>query len=142
MADPSNAGPFTVGVDGTLAPDTPQEIRFSEVAAGPRNRDGYLRKLFGEVGGMDYIFVVNGSGQLVQAETKGGASFVPPATSQPLTNGPFRAITVTNVGASNINTGDNDAVKVIVGNNDRSTETEQAFSARRAANEAIPGLNL
>lgn len=139
MSDPSNAGPYTVGVDGTLSPDVTEEIRFSEVQAGPQNKYGYLRKIFGDKGGTDYIFIVNASGELIEVETKSGSSFIPEATSQPLTNGPFRSVKITNVGANDINTGDTDRVKVMTGNNTRETGAPK-FSPRRALKDMVPGF--
>lgn len=143
MADPSNAGPFTIGPSGQLPAGGSDSLRFAEVSAGPANKEGYLRKLFGARGGMDYVFIVNASAELITAETKSGSTAVPPATSQTLDAGPYRAVTVNNEGANPINTGADDRVAVEVGNGTRNPgEGSDTWSARDALDDVIPGLNL
>lgn len=144
MANESNAGPYEIGIEGTLSPGDEEEIRFTEVAAGPADKKGYLKKIFGDAGGLDYIFVVNASGELISFKTKGGGGIIPSATSQTLDSGPYRSITVKNEGGTDINTGGNDQVKVEVGNGKRvENEREEAgFNIRDAAEDIVPGLNL
>lgn len=139
MANPSNAGPYDIGVDEILSPNETIEYQLAEVKAGPTNKKGYLRKLFGEKGGLDYLFVVNTSGELIKVETAGGQTIVPPATSQNLSNGPYQQLTVTNMGGVDVNTGSGDDIAIEVGN---VTREEKKFSARDALNDSIPGLQL
>lgn len=142
MANPDNAGPYTIGVDGVMEPNDTVPHLFSEVEAGPENKAGFLRKVFGDRGGMDFLFVVNASSNVVQISTKSGNSFLPPATSQTLDSGIYTSATVTNLGSTNINTGDDDQVKVIVGNSDRNTDNGPSFSPVRAVEDTIPGVSL
>lgn len=147
MADASNAGPYDIGPEEPLSPEEKRPIRFSEVSAGPSNSVGYLKKIYGDKGGLDFVFVVNTSGQPIAVYTRGGRTTVPPATSQPLSNGPYRSVSVENLGSSEINTGSGDMVSIEVGNGERpSAKNERrktpSFSARKALNDAIPGMNL
>lgn len=144
MADPNNAGPYEVGLNGSLAAGASTEILLSEVRAGAGDKKGFLRKVFGKRGGMDFIFIVNASGELISVEAKSGKTFIPPATSQNLTNGPYRQFTVINEGANSVNNNDDDRVAVEVGNNERRSapEDKPTFSARDALNDTVPGLNL
>lgn len=139
MSNPSNAGPYTIGLDSPLSAGEETILRFEEVNAGPADKKGYLKKLYGKEGGIDYIYVVNASDELVNVTVKGDNSFVPPATSQNLESGPFRYVKVANEGSTTINQDSTDSIKVIVGNNVRQ---EESFSARDAVNDMVPGFNL
>lgn len=140
MADQSNAGPFDISPQGSIAPGEEYRQRFEETQAGPANKEGFLTKLYGERGGLDYIFVVNSSPELIRAEATGDDTYIPSATSQNLEAGSYREITIINEGASDINTGSDDAVKILVGNTDRSGQP--TFSGRRAISDLIPGVDL
>lgn len=142
MADESNAGPFKVGLDGTLAAGETRVVEFAEVEAGPSQKFGYIRKIFGSVGGVDYVYIVNASGELITVETKSGATVVPSATSQNLDSGPYRSVKITNEGANSVNTGADDQIAIEVGNGPRSGDEGKSFSLRNAVNDAIPGANL
>lgn len=142
MADQSNAGPFKVGLEGSLGPDQTKVIELSEVATGPANKEGYLRKIFGSLGGVDYLYIVNASSELISVETKSGATIVPSATSQNLDSGPYRALRVTNEGANTINTDASDQIAIEVGNGPRSGDEGKSFSVRKAVNDTVPGVNL
>lgn len=140
MANPSNAGPYEVGPNGTLSAGETRSIQLDEVNAGPGNKEAFLRKIYGERGGVDFMFIVNTSGELISVETKGGKTFIPPATSQNLNNGPYTSLRVTNEGANAVNTGSGDKVVIEVGNGDRSGQ--EPWTPSRAISDAIPGLRL
>jgi len=142
MADPSNAGPYEIGVSGTLSAGETREYLLSEQSAGPANKFGYLRKVFGSRGGMDYIFVTNQSGEPIAVDSKGGRTPIPPATSLTLDTGPYTSLTVTNEGGSSINTSASDDVTVEVGNGPRQTDGGASFSPVQALEDSIPGLSL
>lgn len=143
MANESNAGPYEVGLDGPLSPGESETIRLPEVPAGPAGKEGYLRKIFGDKGGVDYIFMVNASGELLSYTAKGGGGIIPSATSIRLDSSPYRSVTVTNDGVNDVNTGSNDQVSIEVGNGERAeNEESEGFSAKKAAEDLIPGLSL
>lgn len=142
MADESNAGPFKVGLEGSLAAGETRVVEFAEVEAGPSQKFGYLRKIFGSLGGVDYVYIVNASGELITVETKSGATVVPSATSQNLDSGPYRSVKVTNEGANAINTGASDQIAIEVGNGPRTGSEGESFSTRDAINQIIPGANI
>jgi len=140
MADPSNAGPYEIGVDGTLQAGETVALPFEEAQVGPRQSRGYLEKLYGQAGGLDYIFIVNQSGEPITGSAGGGDFRVPSATSQTLDSGPYTGVTVTNAGSSDVNTGASDDVSVQVGNNIRQDNPE--FSTGQALSDLIPGVSF
>jgi len=142
MAQISNAGPFDIGPQDPLDPDAQQTLRFEHVRAGPQNKRGYLQKLYGNRSGLDYVFVVNASGEPIRVKTRNGQTLVPSATSQSLDSGGYRSVTVENIGGSTINQDGSDEVAVEVGNGDRSGDQQRAgFSLTQAAEDVIPGFS-
>lgn len=141
MADPDNAGPYDVSPSGAISPGERVEIRFGQVSAGPANKDHYLRKIFGAAGGTDFVFIVNNSAELIRVDSKSGSTFVPPATSQNLTNGPYRSVAVINEGGADVNTGSTNKIAVETGNGPRGQEGG-SFSVQDAVEDIVPGVTF
>ena len=142
MADPNNAGPIDVSPTDPIPAGGDFTVMFNDVRAGPRDKEGYLRKLFGNKDGMDYLFVVNSSDQLLKVIASGDTTFIPPATSQNLDAGIYNKVTVENVGAQSVNNTEEDTLKILTGNGDRTTEGNDGFtfSPRNAVSDLIPGV--
>jgi len=124
MVEPSNAGPFDVSPEDPIDPGETFRVRFGEVEAGPAGKQGYLEKAYGRRGGLDYLFIVNTSPQLIKVESQAGVTFIPSATSQNLDEGPYRYLYVTNEGSGSVNNDSTDKVAVQVGNGERSQEQQ------------------
>jgi len=142
MADPNNAGPFDVSPADPIAAGDTYRVRFGDVEAGPAGKPGYLEKVYGKREGLDYLFVVNNSPNLLKIESQGGTTFVPGATSQNIDEGPYRYAYVSNEGSSDVNTDSSDKVSVLVGNGEREPEEGARFSASNLVGDLVPGFRI
>lgn len=149
MIEPSNAGPFEIGLDSDLPADGRRSLYISEIKGGPTDKKGWFRKFFGKREGMDYAYVVNTSNELLKYESTGGVSgVVPPASSVYVgveasdrssvkeSAHPIRRITVIN---NSNNPVPSDSVSVQIGNVNRG-EDKPKFSPQNVVRDLIPGV--
>lgn len=113
--DPNNAGPFGIGLNSDLPGDgTRREFGFDNIKTGPNNKEGWLQKVYGEKGGMDYIYIDNGTEYRIKVEASGGKyTEVPAATSIEITGEGLRHCTLSQDSGTVISASD---VTVMVGN--------------------------
>jgi hypothetical protein len=151
----SAAGPFkfrlSVAVSGQFNVGETAVVDTSELNAGPRNKDGGLKKFYGSRGGFDFIQVVNSTDEILLADADGAAEQdVPPNTSVNISGvGPeveahsevvsYTRVAITNTGIINNSQVDQEKIAVAFGNQPR---PEEAKSNRLAIDVAdpIPGL--
>lgn len=133
--NPSQAGPYSIGVDTALPDGASKQILLTEVTI--RGKRGYLKKLFGNRGGMDYVYVTNSSQYDLLVSVSGGNGFqtVPSASSTNI-DGPVSTITVKNESGSEIPAG---GVNVSVGNGARNPNDGGGFSGSQLIADLIPG---
>jgi hypothetical protein len=132
-------------VDETAVLDT------SELNAGPRNKEGGLKKYYGRRGGFDFVQVVNSTDEILAADADGAAAQdVPPATSVNISGvGPeveasgqvvsYTRVAVTNTGIANNQAIDPAEIAVAFGNQPRPEESQGNGLAIDVA-DPIPGL--
>lgn len=136
--NPSNAGPFSIGLEKDLPGDgSRREFNFSTIKAGPANRSGWLKKLYGEKHGLDYIYIDNGSEYRVSVEASGNKySEVPAATSIEITGTALNNCVLSQNSGNVISAQD---LTVQVGNKPRGNAQ---FSGKQVAADVIPGFSL
>jgi hypothetical protein len=151
----SAAGPFKFRlskvVSGDLAVDETAVVDTSELNAGPRNKEGGLKKFYGARGGFDFVQVVNSTDEILLADADGSAEQdVPPSTSVNISGvGPqveasgqvvsYTRVAVTNTGLENSAKINPDKVAVAFGNQPRPEEARGNGLAIDVA-DPIPGL--
>lgn len=134
--NPSEAGPYSIGPDSDLAPGGRIVLLLTEAKVA--GKKGYLKKLFGSKGGMDYAFVTNSSGYMVKVETSAGSGQTPvPSATSVNFDGTVTSVTLTNDTASTIAASDLD---VSVGNNVRKSGGN-SFSGSQLLSDVIPGVS-
>lgn len=135
--DPSNAGPFNIGIDQDLAPGDTIRLATDQIAYGPAMKKGYLKKFYGLKDGFDYVFVQNGSGERVTVTGSGNIAFDVQAATSNNADGPIRDISITNPSANTIAAAD---IDVAVGNVARMEEGSPEFSVSQLVRDSIPGF--
>jgi hypothetical protein len=151
----SAAGPFKFRlskvVSGDLTVDETAVVDTSELNAGPRNKEGGLKKFYGARGGFDFVQVVNSTDEILLADADGSAEQdVPPSTSVNISGvGPqveasgqvvsYTRVAVTNTGLENSAKINPDKVAVAFGNQPRPEEARGNGLAIDVA-DPIPGL--
>lgn len=131
--NPSEAGPYAIGLDKDLGIGEKRNILFSEVVI--RGKRGYLKKLYGNKGGLDYVYITNSGSNDAKVSVSGGGGFtlVPSATSVNI-DGPVSAVTVSNDSGSNIPASD---LNISVGNGVRESG---GFNPEKAVSDIVPGF--
>lgn len=133
--DPSEAGPYSIGPDNQLKAGDSRALILAEQEIG--GKKGYLTKLYGRKGGMDYAYITNSSGFMVHAEVSGGDGPVPvPSATSLNLDGPVSIVRVSNPngGTDDIAATDLD---VSVGNNVR--KSQGGFSGNQFLSDVVPG---
>lgn len=133
--NPSHAGPYQIGLDNDLGTGTSKHLNLTGLSI--RGKRGYLKKVFGSRGGMDYVYVTNSSQYDALVSVSGGDGFqkVPSASSVNV-DGPISNVTIRNESGSTIPAGD---LTVSVGNGARNEEKAE-FSVAKLASDVIPGF--
>lgn len=131
--NPSEAGPYEIGLKNDLASGATRNILFSEVSI--RGKRGYLKKLYGNKGGLDFVFITNSGSKDAKVSVSGGGGFtvVPSATSVNI-DGPVSAVTVANESSGTIAASD---LNISVGNGVRESG---GFSPAKAVSDIVPGF--
>lgn len=135
--NPSNAGPFTIGLSTDIENGERRQIVVSEITKNGKR--GYLTKFFGNSDGFDYTFITNESPDPIKVEVSGAGGFspVPSATSVNF-DGPINYVTVKNESGNTISASD---ITVTVGNGVRSGgNSNPEFSTSKLVSDLIPGF--
>jgi hypothetical protein len=151
----SAAGPFkfrlSAAVSGQFNVGETAVLDTSELNAGPRNKEGGLKKFYGARGGFDFVQVVNSTDEILLADADGSAEQdVPPNTSVNISGvGPqveasgqvvsYTRVAVTNTGIINNSQVDQEKIAVAFGNQPRPEEAGGNGLAIDVA-DPIPGL--
>lgn len=135
--NPSQAGPYEIGISKELPSGATRQLLLSEVSI--RGKRGYLKKLYGNRGGLDYVYVTNSSQYDARVSVSGGDGFqlVPAATSVNV-DGPVSSVTVANESGSTIPAG---KLSVSVGNGARNPSEGGGFSSGQLLSDLVPGYS-
>lgn len=137
----SAAGPFKFRlsrfVNGQLEVNETASVNAGQIKAGPRNKEGGLKKFYGQRGGFDFIQVVNSTDEIMAADADGTATQdVPPSTSVNISGvGPevkasgeevsYTRVAITNTGIANSQSVEPNEIAVAFGNQPRPEESRQ-----------------
>lgn len=134
--NPSHAGPYEIGLDNDLAAGSNVQYLLTEIEI--RGKRGYLKKVFGSRGGMDYVYVTNSSQYDAKVAVSGGEGYqTVPAASSVNVDGPVSSVNIANETANTIPA---NKLTVSVGNGPRESGGG-GFSVGQLASDIIPGYS-